>query len=100
MECGAPAFVFGNVVAQIAHNSWLKYDITTQHNLPFVRYPNSIAILFTRIWDLSTQTTLLAPLVSFLFDNLHITFCPKHASDKVLHKIQSTVPKVSYLPLV
>jgi len=60
----AQAFGFGDV-AQIAHSFWLKEDIMTQHNLPFVTYPNSIAILFTHIFDQSTQPTLLVPLVLF-----------------------------------
>jgi len=100
MERGAHAFGFGHVVAQIAHNFWLKEDITTQHNLPFVRHPNSIAILFTHISDQSTQLTLLVPLVPFLFGNVHITLSQKHTSAQQLHTIQSTVPKVPYLPLV
>jgi len=77
MECTAHAFGFGHVVAQIAHFC-LKEDITTQHNLPFVRYPNSTAILFTHISNQSTQPTLLVPLVPFLFGNVHITFCPQN----------------------
>jgi len=78
MECRAHAFGFGDVLARIEHNFWLKEDIMTQHNLPFIRYPNSIAILFTPISNQSTQPTRLVSLVPFLFGNVHITFCPKN----------------------
>ena len=71
------AFGLGAVVARIAHNFRLG-DITTQHNLPFVRYPDSIAVLFTHITYQSTQHTLWFPLVPFLFGNVHITLCVKN----------------------
>ena len=49
MECRAHAFGFGDVVAQIQHDLWLKEYVTTQHSFPFVGYPNSIDILFTHL---------------------------------------------------
>ena len=88
------AFGLGDVVARIAHNVGLE-NITTQRNLPFVRHPNSIAVLFTYITDQSTQHTLWVPLVLFLFGNVHITFCAKNTNDHQLHTIQFTVRKTS-----
>jgi hypothetical protein len=60
------AFGLGDVFARIAHNFGLE-DITTQHDLPFARHPNSIAVLFTRVTDQSTQHTLWVPLVLFVW---------------------------------
>jgi hypothetical protein len=76
MECGTHAFGLGDV-ARIAHNFGVKEGITTQPNLPFVRHPNSIAVLFTHISVQSTQLILWVPLVPFLFGNVHTTFCPQ-----------------------
>jgi hypothetical protein len=70
------AFGLGAVIARIANSFGLE-DIAIQHNLPFVRHPNSIAVLFTQITDQSTQHSLWVPLVPFLFRNVHITFCAK-----------------------
>ena len=67
----------GFVVARIAQNAWLKENFTAQHNLSFVRNPNSIAVLFTHISDQSTQRTLRVPPVPFLFGAVHMIFCPK-----------------------
>ena len=53
-------------------------DLKTQHNVPFIRHPNSIAVLSTHISDQSAQRTFWVPLVPFLFGNAHITFCPQN----------------------
>jgi len=71
------AFGLSDVVVRIAHNVGLE-NITTRRNLPFVRHPNSIAVIFTHITDQSTQHTRWVPLVPFLFRNVHIIFCAKN----------------------
>jgi hypothetical protein len=92
MKCGTHAFSSVDVAARIAHSLGLKEDITIHRKLPLVRHSNSIAVLFTHMSDQSTRRTLWVPLVTFLFGEVHKTFCPEstHVTPE-LHMILPTV---------